>query len=269
MSIYNKTTEKELSQSIDSMLNQTLKASQFIIVCDGSISEEIEGILLEFVERFPELFWIIKLEQNVGLAAALNEGIKVAKYELIARMDSDDISLPDRCRQQVQLFWENPELALVGTAARDFNGDVNQVSGKIRLKPESHEEIIKEMRRNNPFIHSTVMFKKSVVLECGGYDNSLRRRQDYDLFSKIVSRGYRAANIREPLLLFRVDDNFIDRNRNRETCDARLTVQKRIWRRGECSIGDYLYVFLAMKISPMVSSGLYKRIYSLIKNSKG
>ncbi len=266
MAIYIGTSLKQFRQSVDSMLAQTVRPEQFVLVFDGPVNALVQEEVNRYVQAEPNLFTIVPLTVNQGLAAALNHGIDAARNELIARMDSDDISFPDRCEKQLAAFAEDGELALLGTAAQEFTGEPVTDEIKLRRKPISHEEIKKTMRRNNPFIHSTVMFKKSAVTACGKYDQSMRRRQDHDLFSRMVSMGYKAGNLGEPLLYFRSDDAFIKRNRNKETCNARMTVQKRIFRRGECSLWDFLYVWLAMAVSRWVPAAAYRKIYSMMKN---
>ena len=114
------------------------------------------------------------------------------------------------------------------------------------------------------------MYKKSAVLNCGGYDPELRRRQDYDLFSKMVnSYGYKAANLDEKPLYFRAEEGFVSRNKNRESCQSRIEIQKRIYKRGECSLIDYMYIWFAMKASFFLPTGLYEKIYAKVKATKG
>jgi len=268
MSVYNKTTVSELSKSVESMLEQTVKPEQFVIVCDGPVRDEVMRKLREYEANYPSMFTLVLLEKNCGLAYALNQGIEVARNELIARMDSDDISLPRRCEIQLKAFQGDQELTLLGTSTMDFSDVPEHAVPTVSPCPESMDEIKKMLRRNDPFAHPTVMYKKSVVLACGGYDPLLRRRQDYDLFSKMVNRGYKAGNIDEPLLLYRVDDNNFERLRSKETCDSRILVQKRIYDRGECSFWDYMYIVLAMKVTRILPMALYKSVYRRLKSGQ-
>jgi glycosyltransferase involved in cell wall biosynthesis len=102
MSIYYKENPDFFKVSVESMLNQTLKPEQIVIVKDGKLTEALDEIINEYTSAQPNLFTIVSLEENVGLGLALNEGLKVCRNELVARMDTDDISLPERCELQVR-----------------------------------------------------------------------------------------------------------------------------------------------------------------------
>jgi glycosyltransferase involved in cell wall biosynthesis len=270
MSAYAKVIPEELIISIKSMLDQTVKPDQFILIWDGPVSEELQNVAKQFDEQNPGLFTIIQLPENHGLAYALNIGIEASRNELIARMDSDDFSDPTRCEKQLKAFEADPELALLGTCVHNFKGTVNNIIPLNKTRPLDNEGIKQKLRRFSPFAHPSVMYKKSAVQACGGYDPELRRRQDYDLFSKMVnSHGYKAANLEEKLLYFRAEDGFVSRNKNRESCQSRIDVQKRIYKRGECSLVDFVYIWCAMKASIYLPSGMYEKLYSRIKATKG
>lgn len=267
MSIYKKTTVAELKLSIESMLNQTIKPEQFIIVCDGPINQELDNTLNFYDKLNQGLFTIVRLKTNSGLAVALNSGISEARNELVARMDSDDISLPSRCEKQLKAFDLDKELTLLGTPTLDFSDDPNNAKPSVSSYPINHEDIKQTLRRNDPFAHSTMMYRKSAVIACGGYDPELRRRQDYDLFSKMVNMGYKSANLSEPLLLYKVDSNNFERIKSKESCKSRILVQKRIYKRRECSFIDFAYIFVAMTVSRIMPLWLYKAIYKVIKQN--
>lgn len=269
MSVYKKEDPQALSTSIDSMLAQTLAPDQIVVVKDGPLTDSLEKVLAQYSSENNEIFTIVGYEDNQGLAYALNFGMQACRNELIARMDSDDFSVASRCEKQVAAFDNDPELALVGTNMQFFDGDVKNVSSDIREYPATNEDIIKALRRYSPFAHPSVMFKKSEVLSCGGYDVTLRRRQDIDLFSRlIVHNRKKAANIQEPLLLFRRDESYYKRNKNVESCNNRIAVQKKIYKRGDCRLVDYLYVWSIMTFSKIVPDKLYSVIYTKLKNKK-
>lgn len=270
MSAYAKVNPDELTLSINSMLNQTIKPDQFILIWDGPVGDELRNVVSKFDRDNPGVFTIVQLPENHGLAYALNRGIDVSRNELIARMDSDDYSDPTRCEKQLKAFEADPELALLGTCVHNFQGTIDNIIPLNKTRPLDNEGIKQKLRRFSPFAHPSIMYKKSAVLACGGYDPELRRRQDYDLFSKMVnSYGYKAANLEEKLLFFRAEDGFVSRNKNKESCRSRIDVQKRIYKRGECSIIDYMYIWCAMKASIYLPTGLYEKLYSRIKSTKG
>ena len=120
MSVYNKDTEDELRQSIESMLNQTILCDQFVLVEDGPIGNDLSLVVDEYSSEYQDIFTVIKLPENRGLGKALDVGLKECRNELIARMDADDISLKTRCEKLLQLFDENPKLAIAGTNIDEF-----------------------------------------------------------------------------------------------------------------------------------------------------
>lgn len=269
MSVYKKEDPAALAVSIDSMLAQTLAPEQIVIVKDGSLTEDLDKVLAEYKAAHEKAFTLVGYAENRGLAYALNFGLAACRNELVARMDSDDYSVPTRCEKQVAEFEKDSALVLLGTNMQFFEGTVDNVSSDIRAYPSEDAEIRKALRRYSPFAHPSVMFKKSEVVACGGYDETLRRRQDIDLFSRlIVHNGKKAKNLGEPLLLFRRDESYYKRNKNVESCNNRIAVQKKIYKRGDCRLVDYLYVWTMMTASKMIPDKLYAMIYAKLKNKK-
>lgn len=207
MSVYYKEKPEFLKISIESMLNQTIPAEKIIIVMDGSLPEELEKILNSFCDRYPLLFKIVAIEKNVGLGLALNRGIQEVQTELIARMDSDDYIIPQRCEMQLQKFKEDPELEIVGSFEAEFINEIHNVVS-IHKVPETHEAINKFMKRRCAVLHPTVMFKKKSVLAAGNYQD-VPLYEDYDLFARmILENNAKSYNIQENLYFIRTDENF-------------------------------------------------------------
>lgn len=144
----------------------------------------------------------VKLDANIGLGGALNKGLEYCEGDMIARMDSDDISHPDRFKKQLAYFEKNPDTDVLGSFVTeiDFAGNV----GNLRKMPLSNEDVRKSLWAC-PMIHPTVMIKKESLVKVGGYDSTLRRRQDYELWFRGARFGWKFANIPEPLLLYRFD----------------------------------------------------------------
>ena len=164
MSVYAKDNPGYLALAIDSMLNQTAKPEQFVIVQDGLLPESIDRVICKYKSNQPELFTIIKLETNGGLANALNIGLQACRNELVARMDADDISLPKRCEKELKKFSENPDLVICGCNIDEFY-DIPQNVKTSRVVPAEYKDILRFMRRRQPFNHPTVIYKKSKVIE--------------------------------------------------------------------------------------------------------
>lgn len=267
MSVYKKDNPNFLIAAIESMLKQTAPSEQFIIVEDGPLPENLEKIIDDYADKHPKIFTIVKLAENKGLANALNQGIKASRNELIARMDSDDISFPDRCEKQLKRFENDSELTLLGTQTLDFYDSIENAKPSVRPIPADINEIKRILKRNQPFAHPTVMYKKSVVQACGGYDATLRRVEDYDLFSHLVATGHKASNIEEPLLYYRANKMMMIRNKSKVNRDTRVYVQRKVYKRGECSFTDYAYIWCAMKFAGLIPSFIYEKMYNMVKKN--
>lgn len=240
MSVYIKDNYEYVKMAIDSMLNQTVKPEQYVVVEDGEISSDIEELLAEYDKKYPALFTIVKIETNSGLANALNEGLKACRNELVARMDADDISLPERCEKELEMFRANPELAVCGCNIDEFFDDINDIRTS-RIVPSEYREIRKFMRRRQAFNHPSVMYKKTRVIKCGGYPR-LKRKEDFELFSKMINNGCYAMNISKSLYLYRADKGNYMRRKSLINVKSSIYVYWRHLKRGGCSIIDFLII---------------------------
>ena len=252
MSVYSKEKPEYLRACIESMLNQTLFPNDFVIVKDGTLTEDLNSVINDYSKKYPDLFNIISLDENMGLGKALDKGMIYCRNEFIARMDSDDLSLPTRCEKQVTMFNQHPEYSIIGTMIDEFYNDPSEIISS-RIVPTEFTAILKFIRKRNPFNHPTVMYKKSAVLDAGGY-GGISTRQDLDLFSRMLNNGYKATNINEPLLLFRANENNFTRRKSWRYCKGDIAVRHKIWRRGDCTFLDFAIttvIFLIIWISPM------------------
>ena len=243
MSLYVKEKPEYLRLAIESMLAQTVAPDEIVIVQDGPLNDELYVVVEEYKNKYPELFNIVALENNVGLGLALNEGLKACKNELVARMDTDDISKPHRCEMQLKEFEKNPELSLLGSSVEEFH-DTPDVIVSRRVVPTAHEDIYKFAKRRSAFNHPVVMYKKSKVLEVGGY-NDLRRNQDVDLFGRMLYSGCKAGNIEESLLFFRSNDDLAKRRKSWQNTKSYIKTIKRFRKMGYASFWDYFVVAVA------------------------
>lgn len=251
MSVYKKESPIFFELSINSMLNQTLPADEIVLVKDGPITGELQKVINKFEGMYPKIFNIVSLKENVGLGKALDIGIEVCKNDLIARMDTDDISLPERCQRQIDEFNTDPSLSIVGTMTAEFYDDPENIVS-IRKVPTNNSEIYKFMKRRSPFNHPTVMYRKKDVIECGGY-GKMRRKQDLDLFSRMINSGCKAKNIDESLVLFRSNAENLSRRKSWSYVSSYIEVQFAIFKRGHCSLSDLCFVVLGqlfMYIAP-------------------
>ena len=163
MSIYKNDKKEFVQESIESIINQTVKPNEIIVVQDGPIPEEIKSLVSEY-EKY-DFFKLIVLNENQGLGKALNIGLENCQYDIVARMDSDDICLEDRFEKQIKEFQKDDSLSVVGGFINEFIENPSEIIG-VREVPLTNEEIIKHIKSRNPFNHMTVMFRKKDVFEC-------------------------------------------------------------------------------------------------------
>ena len=258
MSVYKKDDPSFLKSSIDSMLKQTIKCEQFVIVEDGPLPEPLQKTIDNYKTKYKKLFTIVPLKENVGLGRALDEGLKHCRNELVARMDADDISKPERCEKLLSLFESEPRLSLAGTNVDEFYDEPENIVSSRKV-PSDYESIRKFIRRRSPFNHPTVMFKKSEVERCGGY-GKMKRKQDLDLFSRMLNMDCYALNIDESLLLFRSNKDNYKRRKSWEYCKSYIDVVKENYKRGYCSRLDLLYVMAGQLFLHFSPSWLMKRV---------
>lgn len=261
-SVYIKEKPEYLRRSLESMVHQTVLTDDYVIVKDGPLTPELEDVLNEFAQRY-QFIHIYGYEKNLGLGAALNYGLGKCQNELVARMDTDDISLPKRCEKELTAFHKNAKLDIIGTAVYEFCGSEDQLTG-LKKMPATKEEIREYARRRNPFNHPTVMYKKSVVLKNGGYPQG-QRGEDIRLFTRMVFDGCETANIEEPLLKYRAGSGQYQRRTSPADVKAVLSVIKDNYRNGYIDLKDFLYVAITQTagflIPKRIGRYLYQKLY--------
>ncbi|MCR5797873.1 MAG: glycosyltransferase [Eubacterium sp.] len=257
MSLYKKEHPEYLRLALDSMLNQTIKPDEIVLVEDGPLTDELYRI----VEEYKDYLNIVVNKTNLGLGLALNEGLKNCANDLVARMDTDDISKPDRCEKQLMVFEKKPELTIVGAHIDEFVGDVSNVVSQRKV-PIYNAEIYEFAKKRSAFNHPVVMYRKSAVLSEGGYAD-LKRNQDVELFGRMLFKGYKAENIDEALLWFRSSDELALRRKSWENTKSYIATIKKFWKIGYSSFGNYFSVATAqilMYLMPVkIQNWLYKK----------
>ena len=260
MSLYKKEHPEYLRLALDSMINQTVKPDEIVLVEDGPLTQELYAVVKAYRDKYPELLHIVVNKKNLGLGLALNVGLKACRNELVARMDTDDISKPDRCEKQLKRFEKKPKLSIVGSHIDEFVGDKSNVISQRRV-PTTSRAIYEYAKKRSAFNHPAVMYRKSAVLSEGGYDD-LKRNQDVDLFGRMLFKGHKAENIDEALLWFRSSDELAARRKSWENTWSYIDTIRRFWRIGYSSFFDFAIVSVAqtgMYIMPMsVQKWIYK-----------
>jgi glycosyltransferase involved in cell wall biosynthesis len=210
---------RHVTNSIDSILNQTYTDFECIIIDDGS-GQEV-AMLLEAYSHQDDRIRLIRNPKNIGLTRSLNIGLNAAEGQYVARMDADDISYPNRLELQVSFLDVNPMVALVGSRFEEL---VNNVIIPQRLPFVKGSDILRSIIFYfNPFCHSTIMARREVLVELGGYDESYRHAQDYDFWLRLTAH-YTTENLDFPLLLRRMEDGI---SVNQEQSQRRFAIRAR------------------------------------------
>lgn len=238
MSVYKKDRPEWFEQAIESLLNQTVRSDDIVIVADGPLTPQLDAVLRQYENE--KLISLIRLRKNQGLGNALNVGIEQANNELIARMDSDDIAVPNRFELQIAEFIKNPELDILGGQIAEFINNPNEII-VYRKVPTTHLEIKKFARRRSPFNHPTVMYKKSTIQKLGCYDMSAIRIEDYDLWLRALSDGAVCANLDTVLLNYRSTVDAMKRRKTLTSLKNHIKARSRFYTKGYISLSDFLY----------------------------
>lgn len=193
MAVYYKEKAENFRLAVESMLCQSAPPDEFVLVCDGPLTRALDAEVDRFCAQKPDLFRIIRLECNQGLGVALNLGLKLCRNELVARMDSDDIAVPDRMALQLAEMARNPHISVLGGQIGEFHEDFRQIHG-YRTVPTESGEIRKFLKYRNPMNHMTVVLRRSSVLAVGNYRN-VSGFEDYMLWASLLSEGYQMENL--------------------------------------------------------------------------
>ena len=266
MSVYKKDHPEWFEQAIDSLLNQTVPSSDIVIVADGPLTPKLNAILLQY--RGEKSISIVRLPVNKGLGNALNVGIKRAKNELIARMDADDIAVPNRFELQIAEFNKNPKLDILGGQIAEFINSPEEITA-YRKVPLTHSEIRQFARRRSPFNHPAVMYKKSTIEKLGYYDTSAIRIEDYDLWLRALSIGAVCANVDAILLYYRSTIDAMKRRKTFTSLNNHIKARTRFYKKKYISLSDFAYGVITQTILFVLPASLANVAFKkVVRNAK-
>lgn len=249
ISVYYKESPAHLQEALDSIVEQTIKPAQIVLVEDGPLTQELDNLLAEYVEKCPELE-LVQLGQNRGLGLALAEGLLHCKYELVARMDSDDIAREDRFEIQLNVFKNNPAIDICGSHMLEFEGDVTNIVTRRRV-PLTDTEIKHYQKWRDGFNHVTVMFKKSSVLSAGNYQHC-PLMEDTLLWVNMFNNGATAMNIDDYLVNVRIGKDMYERRGGWEYYKKYKQARKQIYDTGYISWFDYQFTLLIQMVVALI-----------------
>lgn len=261
ISVYKKEKAEFLRKSLDSIFTQSARAAQVVLVKDGPLTQELETLLEEYRFKYPELE-IVPLANNKGLGLALAEGLQHCKYELVARMDSDDISREDRFEKQLEVFEKNPSIDICGSHMLEFEGDISNIVTRRRV-PLTDDEIKHYQRRRDGLNHVTVMFKKSAVLDAGNYQHC-PLMEDTLLWVNMFKNGAKAMNIDDYLVYVRIGKDMFERRGGWEYFKKYKEARKRVFETGYISWFDYEYTLFVQLIVALIPNKIRGFVFKQI-----
>ena len=266
MSVYAKEKPEFFKQAAESMIHQTRQPDEILLVKDGPLTDELEKAIQEIQQELSDAgskieFTTYQFEQNVQLGRALRKGVELCKHEFIARMDTDDISLPNRLEKQYNYLQEHENIAIIGGYIEEFCEETGETS--IRNTPVEMATIRKYARFRNPLNHMTVMFRKQAILDAGNYEH-YPYFEDYHLWSRALASGYEIDSIPEIMVRARVGTEMYGRRGGLAYCKTALSLRKEQHRLGLTNFIEYLIACCISISITLVPNALRKSIYQTL-----
>ena len=257
MPVYDKEKPDHLKRCMQSMLDQSAYTNDFVLVCNGPLTAELDAVVVKFLEKTPVLH-IVQLDKNYGIGIALNMGIKYCINEWIVRMDSDDIAYPYRCERQLA-FVAQHRLDVASATVVEFEENLC-CRTRNRELPVTHAEIVQFARRRNPMNHPCTLYRKSKVLEAGGY-RDMPGFEDYDLWVRMLQCGARMGNMKEPLLYMRAGEDMLGRRGGYRYCKNIIRFWCEMKRLGFVTYGECICNIILRCIVSLLPNSMRKHIY--------
>lgn len=262
LSVYFKENPQYFSNALNSIWSdQILKPNEIVLVKDGPLSKELDEVIDSFSKIAP--IKCVSLENNCGLGIALAKGLESCSNHIIARMDSDDISQPDRFEKQIKFLIENPKYDVVGSNIAEFNQSVNDIIS-YRKVPEHANDIASFAKRRNPMNHMSIVFRKKAVLDAGNYI-PFQGYEDYYLWVRMMLNGSLFYNIQENLILARVGNNMLARRQGKRYFIQELKLQQEYYRIGYINGANYFLNLFLRSIPRLLPVNGLKYVYKFLR----
>lgn len=261
MSIYKNEQAEFFEQCMDSIYKQSIQSENIIIVHDGPLTEELYRVLDKWKLLLP--ITEVVLRENVGLGEALNIGLAYCKYDLVARVDTDDINILTRFEQQYKYMTEHKNIALCGSHIDEFDIDplITISQRKVPINTDLNTSIFKR----NPINHMTVMFRKGVVLDAGGYQH-LRFMEDYFLWVRMYVKGYKLVNLDTVLVKARTGNGMLERRKGIDYYRSELTFMNKVLKMDVKNKPKIMATFLIRSHIRLLPQSALKKIYQLVRH---
>ncbi|MFI8126614.1 glycosyltransferase [Acinetobacter sp. ABJ-A23_2] len=211
-SIYHKEHPLHFNACMESIWdNQTLKPTEIILVEDGPLTPELDEVIAKWQEKLGNILRVKKLEKNVGTGKAKNIGLQQCTYDIVCIVDTDDIYVSERFEKQIEFLKNNPDVSIIGGQILEFVEDIHTPTG-MRKVPLSNEDLKNYAKKQSPFNNMTITYRKSHILEVGGYQHHLWM-EDYNLFLRVIAKGYKIQNLADVLVYARIDNGMHGRRK--------------------------------------------------------
>ena len=263
MSIYHKESPQYFDRAMLSVWDeQAIKPNEIVLVEDGVLTDELYQSIEKWREKLNCILKVVSLKRNSGLGNALNIGLEHCSFDLVARMDTDDISLPNRFKKQLEVF-KNNSVDVCGSWVGEFNDNESQIVSYRRV-PEQHGAIVKFAKSRSPVNHVAAMYKKKSVSSIGNYETQ-RLTEDYNLWVKLILGGAKFYNIQEPLVNVRVGNGQVERRGGLSNAILEATVQKEFYKIGFLNLYELfrnVIIGFAIRLLPKT---LLKIVFKMIR----
>lgn len=266
MSLYFKEKPGYVEECFQSLLRQTVKADEWVVVEDGPLTDELYAVLDKYEKEYPGLIKRVPLEKNQGLGLALQAGVPECSNEIIARMDTDDICREDRFEKQLAEFEKDPELDITGSHIDEFEDTPGTIVAK-RIVPVTDAEIKKYQKKRDAFNHMTVMYKKKAVLDAGNYQ-SCPLMEDTYLWCRMMKNGAKCMNVDDSLVYARIGKDMFDRRGGWAYFKKYKTGKKMVYETGYISWFDYASVIVIQFFVALVPRRLRGWIFKKMLHKK-
>jgi glycosyltransferase involved in cell wall biosynthesis len=254
-----------LATSLESLYCQTLPPSQVVLVLDGPVGQDQEDVIKGFASdaRVPQLT-VVRLLNNVGLAAAMNAGLEHCSGDFVMRMDSDDISLPDRLELQISYASLHPDIDLISSWSEEFFED--GACPQMKVSPVSHDAVARAMRWRNVLVHPTILVRTSKLRQVGGYRSKYGRLEDYDLFVRLILAGAQFHVLPKVLVRVRSSTSQKVRRGGFRYCLDEIRFRTECFRVGFLSMWQFIMSASMYTVFRLISPSIRRQLYSLARS---
>lgn len=265
MSVYKNDNPEHFKLALESIINQTIKPEEIVLVVDGPVPDTIEEVIKLYEGN--SCLKVLRLPENVGLGNARKIGLEKCSNELVALMDADDICVTDRFEKQIKCFQEDSSLSVVGGNIKEFINSVENIVG-IREVPQNDTDIKKYLKRRCPFNHVTVMFRKTKVEEAGGYIDWYCD-EDYYLWIRMYQNNAKFMNLKDVLVYVRVGNDMYKRRGGWKYFRSEAKLQKYMFDQGIIELPTFINnILVRFVVQVLLPNNIRKLVYKKFARKK-